>query len=219
MRRMLKPSYGELPLPYQTYLPKGSANPGTILVYLHGSGERGVSPEELDEAWGLPRVLAAGLELPIPVVSPVCPAGDLWRPELIRMFLEGLRSHPATAQSRLVLCGYSMGGTGIYAYLSEPRTEAAAGIVVAGRIGIFSPEGLARFPLLAIYGDSDERFSGSRVPDRLAEIREAGGNVHLKVLPSAGHYITEEAFASPEFTAWITAVTDNEGGIDGSDHR
>jgi pimeloyl-ACP methyl ester carboxylesterase len=202
---MIGSPYGDLSLPYLAYLPRRDEGSDRLLVFLHGSGERGLPPERLDEGWSLPACLSEGLELGFPVVSPVCPAAGTWATELIAEFLGALRAHPSARGRSLILCGYSMGATAVFAYLSGENPHADAAVAVAGRIGLFDAARLARFPLLAIYGDGDPRFAEARIPGRMEEIRRAGGRAELVILPGLGHFISREAFTSPVFAAWTSA--------------
>lgn len=197
--------YGVLSLPYQVQEPSVSSY-DRLLVYLHGIGDRGKSIPELDQGWGLPQLLRGGMELPFPVISPICPAEDIWRPDLVDAFLEGLMSRPIAAGKKIILAGFSLGATGVYAYLAVHPGRVAAAVMVAGRIREFDAVSMAQAPVFAIYGDQDERYQGSDIARRMQEVRAQGGKVVLKVLEGKGHYISDEAFPMPELHAWLQDV-------------
>lgn len=192
-------------LPYKVYEPGlGARTSDRLLVYLHGIGDRGRSLAELEEGWGLPRLLAQGMVLPFPVVAPVCPAGDIWRPDLVLAFLQELR--PSWPARKIILCGYSLGATGVYSFQSTYLDHITAGVVVAGRITTFDAGNLAKVPLYAIYGDLDERFTGSDIENRLERIRQMGGRTWLKVLQGKGHFISDEALTLPDLHEWVASI-------------
>ena len=55
-----------LAMSYRVYTPVGEKGELPLLVYLHGAGERGDTPDKLDHILrhGIPRLLSEGKEIP-----------------------------------------------------------------------------------------------------------------------------------------------------------
>src|SRR5215472_11548032 len=70
-----------LGLDYLLFLPKGydskSSQRWPLLLFLHGSGERGADVWKV-AVHGPPKLVAQQPDFPFVVVSPQCPAGEVW---------------------------------------------------------------------------------------------------------------------------------------------
>jgi predicted peptidase len=65
----------EVPLNFLLYLPQdyNAQDKWPLLLFLHGAGERGSDLEKV-KVHGPPKLIAAGRQFPMIVVSPQCPA-------------------------------------------------------------------------------------------------------------------------------------------------
>ena len=97
-------------LPYLLYLPETpDACPQPLLLFLHGSGQRGADLELLKEH-GPPRVIEDGTSLPFVVAAPQCPADAWWQVEPLEVLLCSPLENYAIDETRVYLTGLSMGG-------------------------------------------------------------------------------------------------------------
>ena len=114
-----------------------------LILFLHGSGERGSTIEDLArlEAHGLPRLVAERPDLEalttrFIVLSPQCP-GWYWRARFTA--LDALLAHVeatyAVDPQRVYLTGLSMGGFGAWQYALERPRRFAAVVPIAGGYG------------------------------------------------------------------------------------
>jgi pimeloyl-ACP methyl ester carboxylesterase len=208
-------AFGPLPLPYLVVDPVAEAasaeaagaewleiQSGKILVYLHGSGDRGNSAQEVMDGWGLLRLLSRTVRLPFQVIAPICPAEEIWRPEMVDGFLQALLKrfeHP----KKIILAGFSLGGTGAMAYQAVHPGNIHGLVCVAGRVTAFDENNMAAVPNFVVYGSEDERLAQSDMANRFAKILDRGGNAILRILPGKGHYISDDAFALDELIDWL----------------
>ncbi|HZJ08616.1 MAG TPA: PHB depolymerase family esterase, partial [Trueperaceae bacterium] len=107
----------DVSLRYLLYLPDDyqERSDWPLIVFLHGSGERG-DDLALVRNHGLPRLLGDGLTLPAVVLSPQCPAGQLWTRQLsaVRALIERVATDHSVDRDRFVVTGLSLGGAGAY---------------------------------------------------------------------------------------------------------
>lgn len=110
-------------------------------------------------------------------------------------------NHPVDLQ-RVYVLGHSLGGMPAAAWAREHRDRVAAACVVAGAPPL--PPDAETCPLLLVAGALDPIVPAERVQASIAAARDAGRDVHLRVLPDAGHtLIVGEAL--PEILDWLFA--------------
>ncbi|HZK96805.1 MAG TPA: PHB depolymerase family esterase, partial [Prolixibacteraceae bacterium] len=101
---------------YLLFLPKDYAKtgkPSPMIVFLHGSGERGTDLEKV-KAWGPPAIVEKNPDFPFIVVSPQCPEGQWWNTYLLKGMIDDMLAKYNVDKSRVYLTGLSMGGFGAW---------------------------------------------------------------------------------------------------------
>ena len=105
-----------------------------LIVFLHGTGERGTDPLAL-EAQPLPKTLATTTSFPAVVLSPqVPPAYYSWSPliEPVDALVAQIEMRYRIDPHRVYLTGLSMGGFGTWRYALAHPTRFAAVVPIAG---------------------------------------------------------------------------------------
>jgi predicted peptidase len=199
--------------PYLYFDPprRDGAEERALLIFLHGSGERG-SDLDLVRLQGLPRLLDAGLEVPFPVASPQCPVGTEWaeRLDVLEAFVEALlREHPVDPD-RVYLSGMSMGGAGTWHLaVAQPERFAAIAPVCGYHVwpdGDPSPVRAIRdVPVWAFHGEEDEVVPADASRSLVDTLEACGGNVRLTLYPGVGHASWDRAYADGRLYAWLLA--------------
>ena len=96
-----------------------------LVIFLHGSGERGNDLEMLKKH-GPPKLIAAGQKFPAVIASLQCPPNELWNPHGVKAITDHLIKTERIDASRVYLTGLSMGGFGTWETAFEyPDTYAA----------------------------------------------------------------------------------------------
>ena len=156
-------------LNYLLFPPAGEAQQSyPLIIFLHGSGERGTDLE-LVKKWGLPKFVDAGeVALPAYIAAPQCPEDVRWSnvtDALDALLDELLAKHPIDAD-RVLLTGFSMGGAGTWAWaLKRPQHFAALMPVSGGfhhpddQYGDIDPTVLKDTPLWIAHGAADMTVS------------------------------------------------------------
>lgn len=175
---------------YLVQLPEGyGADPDRlwpVLLFLHGSGERG---DDLDlvRVHGPPRIITEGGNLPFIVVSPQCPEGYEWMPEVLLGVLDRVVHDFRVDENRVVVTGLSMGGTGTW-YLAAAAPERFAAIAPICRWGDSSIAPLLADVLIWVFhGALDETVEIRGSTGVVNALNELGAPVRFTVYPDGDH--------------------------------
>jgi predicted peptidase len=103
-----------------------------LVLFLHGSGERGDELEKV-KIHGPPKLVAAGKDFPFVLVSPQCESGNRWNPQELAKLVEHLANTFRIDRQRLYVTGLSMGGAGTWSLVAEYPGMFAAAIPICGR--------------------------------------------------------------------------------------
>jgi|SRR3989339_223286 len=192
---------GSFQLQYLVYLPQNYQPQGNekypMILFLHGSGERGDSIE-LVKAWGPPKI-AEEKGLPFIVVSPQCPNGIWWNALLLplRELLDQTIQDYNVDTSRIYLTGMSMGGFGTFALAQAyPDYFAAIAPVCGG-----GTPGMVKFiknvPTWVFHGQDDDVVLPKNSILMVDALKEAGAEVKFTLYPGVNH------------GSWIPAYNDS----------
>lgn len=192
------------PYGYYMYFPesyKQLKNNYPVLIFLHGSGERGDSKRnksELDKAvkHGPGKLINNGTWSPkeeMLVVSAQT-AVNRWDTEGIRKLIDYLLETYRIDESRVYLTGLSLGGSGTYNYIARygSASKIAAAVPICGRNNSADPnyvKRLAEVPLWIFHGDADPQVDVSyalKVSQALKAINPKEEPM-LTLYPNVGH--------------------------------
>ncbi len=97
---------------YLLYLPEDyerSSKKWPLVLFLHGSGERGLDIE-LVKRNGPPKLVEEGQKFPFILVSPQCPDLTIWDNKTLIYLLDEIESKYNVDKNQVYLTGLSMGG-------------------------------------------------------------------------------------------------------------
>ncbi len=192
-------------LPYLIYLPRGYKEEGRgwpLLLFLHGSGERGTDLQ-LVTTHGPPNQVEKGKEFPFILVSPQCPAGQWWSFAALDVLLDDIVDRYAVDESRIYVTGLSMGGFATWTLATEyPGRFAAIAPICGGGIP-HRARLLSGTPIWAFHGAKDPVISPAYSQEMVNAVNAAGGNATLTIYPGAGHNSWTETYNNPELYEWL----------------
>ena len=215
---------------YQVFVPaRGAVATGkpAVILFLHGSGERG-SDNRKQLTVGLPpHVLAHADDFPAIVVVPQAPEGSEWNQvaDVALAQLDATTREFGGDPDRTYLTGLSMGGYGTWDYaLRDPGRFAAlvpvcGGLVhparpsmaVAGLAGAADPyaaaaQRLRDVPTWIFHGAKDDAVPVEFSRRMDAALQAAGApDARYTELPDANHNSWDAAYATPELWEWLFA--------------
>ncbi len=194
-----------------------------VLLFLHGSGERGNDvrgaakhgPPKLIENKNLSeqeRSTAAFVAENFIVISPQCPKNQWWDPEAVLAVLdEVLETQPADRR-RVYLTGMSMGGYGAWSLsMAHPDRFAAVAPVCGG--GEFASafmsvthkrRDLHALGVWAFHGAKDVTVPISESERMIDMLQHMGSSkAKLTVYPKSKHDAWTETYANPDLYRWF----------------
>jgi predicted peptidase len=200
-----------LTLKYLLYLPKEYGKEADkkwpVMVFLHGSGERGSDLEKV-KAHGPPKLIAAGKEFPFLVVSPQAPLnGKGWDVETLNGMLDEVMQKYSVDASRVYLTGLSMGGGGTWTWATSNPERFAAIAPICGFGSPLSTRRLKNVPAWVFHGEKDPTVPVNESHIMVDAMKAAGGDVKLTLYPEAGHDSWTETYNNPELYIWFLSHT------------
>jgi len=125
------------------------------------------------------------------IVAPDSIRGDWSTPEnerAVNALLEMVLASYSVDTKKLVVTGFSMGGTGSWHFAAASPERFSAAIPIAGR----PPESAIgwRLPILAIHSRNDQVAPIGPTETRIAELQRSGVNAKLIALTGITHYET-----------------------------
>ncbi len=194
------------PLPALLYSPSGPQAPPAVgwplVLFLHGSGERGRDLERV-RLHGLPRELDRGRELPAFVLAPQCPEGSWWDTGALAALLDRVEAEFPTDPQRVLVTGLSMGGYGSWALaLAQPGRFAALVPVCGGGDPARAAE-IRHIPQWIFHGALDEVVPPRRSEEMAEALRACGADVRLTLYPDLGHNSWDRAYREEGLYSWL----------------
>ncbi|HXC63075.1 MAG TPA: prolyl oligopeptidase family serine peptidase, partial [bacterium] len=202
----LNQKLGRFQMRYLLDLPEGYAQDKKkawpLLLYLHGSGERGDNLEML-RANGPPKLIQAGRKFPAIVVSPQCPRGRHWRPAELGVLLDKIAKEYRVDRSRVYCTGESMGGYASWAMAEEFPGRFAAIVPICGG---GDPRDAARIkgtPVWAFHGGKDPWVPLARSQEMVDALKALGADARLTIYPELQHDAWTTAYNDEDLWQWL----------------
>ena len=190
-------------LNYLHYEPAEATGPAPLVLFLHGSGERGSDLDAVKRE-GVPRLLAEGRGFPFAVVAPQCPDGLRWIDLLddLGVLLDAVVTDEVDPD-RVYLVGMSMGAQGAWNLAATAKERFAALVCVSGFAAPWRARDLTGLPIWAFHGEADRAVPFAESEMMVAWLEREGADVTFTRLPGVDHDAWTPAFAMPELYSWL----------------
>ncbi len=188
---------------YLLYKPKDydEARPSPLLIFLHGAGERG-DDLELVKIHGPPKLIEAGVDLPMIVASPQLALNEWWSPATVVWLLKDIQNRLNVDPKRVYLTGLSMGGYGTWETSSKYPSLFAAIVPICGRGDPAMAERIKHIPTWIFHGAKDDVVP-IKYSEAMYEALKQYGNVEFTVYPEAMHDSWTETYADMKLYEWL----------------
>lgn len=189
------------------HLPRGypaSARAWPLVVFLHGSGERGTELERV-KAHGPPKLVERGANYPFILVSPQLDEGRRWESVPLHGLLLALQRWLRIDPDRVCATGLSLGGHGVWDWATAYPRDLAAIAPVCGFGEAEDVCRMQRVPVRAYHGAADSVVPLARQQECVDALRACGGTADLIVFPGVGHDAWNPAYDDPALVPWLMA--------------
>ena len=173
-----------------------------LMLFLHGSGERG-DHLELVKRHGPPYLAEHGWEFPFILIAPQCPENEWWSVPVLKAVLDDVVAKFRVQSKRVYLTGLSMGGFGTWALaMAHPeRFAAISPICGGGDPGKVSA--IKNIPTWVFHGNRDRAVPLRRSKEMVEALQQCGGDVRFTVYQDVGHDCWTQTYSNPELYDWF----------------
>lgn len=181
-----------------------SGQPLPLIVFLHGSGERGDSIDlvRIHGPWYYAEHYS---DFPFMILAPQCKEGETWEPVKLDLLLDEIIANYPVDTSRIYLTGLSRGGFGTWdwALYRPDRFAAIAPVCGASNYHVLNANKLKDIPVWVFHGALDDVIPVSFSAELVKKLRSLGADVKFTVYPDAGHDSWTETYMNPELYKWF----------------
>ncbi len=191
-----------------------------LVIFLHGSGERG-NDNEAQLKWGVMNFASdrnMKTHRPI-VIAPQCPKNMSWgnfsyndmslKPTpskpmelLIELINKAIKELPVDT-NRIYITGLSMGGFGTFDAVSRHPNLFAAAVPVCGGGDTSKASTISHIPFWVFHGALDSTVNTSLSQNMVNALTNAGANPGFTQYPEAGHFSWIAAYSDDMMIDWL----------------
>jgi predicted peptidase len=181
-----------------------------LVIFLHGVGERGSDNEkQLDYRPKQFTTTKNKEKRPCVVVAPQCPPDKYWTDEELIKKVNGLAKDLAknlpVDENRIYISGFSMGGYGTWAALSEGSKIYAAGLPISGGANPSIARAIKKIPIWNFHGDADKSVGVKNSRDIVEALKKIKAKITYTEFPGEGHGISRKVLADEKVMEWLFA--------------
>lgn len=180
--------------------PAGTGYP--LLIFLHGSGERGEDPELL-KTHGPPSFLDDTSGFPFMVVSPQCPSGKNWKARDLIRLLDEIEDLYAVDKDRIYITGLSSGGNATWNMAMKAPHRFAAIAPICGKINARRACKLRHLPVWVFHGALDNVHDHKHSDELVTALKACGGQVRYSLYPDVDHFAWVPAYRDAGLYKWF----------------
>lgn len=173
-----------------------------LLIFLHGSGERGLDVEKV-KTHGPPKLIDAGKKFPFIVVSPQAVKPYSWEPDNVFHLIRFIKNAYHIDNDKVYLTGLSMGGFGTWATAMKYPQEFAAIIPICGGGDTADAWKLRHIPIRCFHGALDKSVPVERDAEMVNAVKKYNGDVLFTVYPDADHNSWERTYNQDSLYYWL----------------
>lgn len=198
-------------LPYLLFLPKGynasKAERWPLVIFLHGSGERGTDIEVVKKH-GPPMLVEKDPAFPFIVISPQLPeqgkgADRYWSVPPLDALLDHALKTWRIDPSRVYLTGLSLGGIATWDW-GTARPERFAALAPVAAFGDPKRACAAKdVPVWAFHGDHDDAVDTRGDFEMVDALKKCGATPRLTIYPATDHWSWVPAYNDPALWLWL----------------
>lgn len=194
-----------------------------LVVFLHGSGERG-NDNEAQLKWGVKNFATSEImsHYPCIVIAPQCPEGMSWgnfyrdstktkllKPEpskpmklLIELIDKTIKNLPVDT-NRIYITGLSMGGAGTFDAITRHPDLFAAAVPVCGLGDTTKASEISHIPIWIFQGAKDNSVNAVLSQQMVNALTHAGAYPGYTQYPETGHFSWIATYSDKMMMNWL----------------
>lgn len=187
--------------------PQNSKSSVPLIVFLHGSGERGNNLELVKNH--SPFTYKNLIKEDVALLAPQCPENQWWDTETVYYLIKEVQQKYKIDASRIYLTGLSMGGWGSWKLaLEHPEMFAAVAPVCApvDRFMIFNAEKYKDLNIHIYHGGMDDVVPPNHSIEIFQAIKRVNSKVDLTIFPNDNHNSWDSTYSNPKFYEWMLSL-------------
>ena len=197
-------------LTFALHIPKNTKEKKPLIVFLHGSGEKGTDIEKV-KAHGPFKYLKSH-DLDAYVLAPQCPENEYWNEEVLYRLILKIQKENNIDSNKIYLTGLSMGAWGAWNLVfAHPETFAAL-VPIAGyvdRIPMIENCKIAAIPTRIFHGLLDDVVNVEYSIAMYKKLKTCNTNVALTIFDDANHDSWTRVYDNQEIYDWMFKQTKN----------
>jgi predicted peptidase len=193
----------KLELNYILQLPTNQKEKFPLLVFLHGSGERGIDLALVKNH--SPFTYQELIKSPIAILAPQCPLDVWWDTTAVYELIQETISKYNIDTSRIYLTGLSMGGWGTWKLAIEHPELFAAVAPVCAPIDVLMLINASKLnmPIRIYHGALDDVVLAEDSILMHQELKKENKSTELFIFPNDDHNSWDSTYSNPEFYIWL----------------
>jgi predicted peptidase len=194
-----------------------------LVIFLHGSGERG-NDNEAQLKWGVENFATDEMMKlhPAIVIAPQCPQNKSWasfsrnanasiplnatpsKPmELLMGLIHQMMKNRLVDTTRIYITGLSMGGFGTFDAIERDPGLFAAAVPVCGGGDVSKAATIASIPIWIFHGAEDAAVNPDYSVMMVEALRKVGAHPGFSMYPETGHFSWIAAYSDPMMMEWL----------------
>jgi predicted peptidase len=198
-------------LSYALHIPKNTLEKKPLIIFLHGSGEKGTDIEKV-KAHG-PFKYLKNNELDAYVLAPQCPENEYWNEEVLYRLILKIQKENNIDPNRIYLTGLSMGAWGAWNLAFAHPEMFAALVPIAGyvdRIPMIENCKIKAIPIRIFHGLLDDVVNVDYSITMYKKLKSCNTNVELTIFDDANHDSWSRVYDNQENYDWMFQQTKNK---------
>ncbi|WP_415060926.1 prolyl oligopeptidase family serine peptidase [Flavobacterium sp.] len=196
---------------YILHKPKISGTKKPLIIFLHGSGEKGTDLEKV-KVHGPLKYLQTN-ELDAYVLAPQCPENAYWESESLHQLIQKIMKENPIDNSRIYLTGLSMGAWGAWNLaFAHPETFAAL-IPICGfvdRVPMIENCKIAHIPTRIYHGLLDDVVDVEYSITIYKKLKNCSKDIQLTIFDDANHDSWTRVYADVNLYKWMLSQIKNQ---------
>ncbi len=185
-------------------IPKDSKSKLPLIVFLHGSGERGNNLEMVKAH--SPFTYKNLIKEPVAILAPQCPADTWWDTDAIYFLVKEISEKYNIDKQRIYLTGLSMGGWGTLKLAGEhPEMFAAVAAVCAptDRVMQANIHQYKDLNIRLFHGGMDDIVLPENAFNFYQKLHPVNPKAELTIFPNDNHNSWDSTYSDPKLYEWM----------------